>query len=342
MLIEELNNSQLTAIMELVKPARILGFTKPDMVNTLKRFAEPDKVIQAMELVHNGLSSSTASPASGEPGISSVVLRNLLNDMKDSIVKELADPIPTVKGEILPEEFPEIIKRASQRINVALVGPAGCGKTHVAALVAKALDMNFGSLSISFGMPRSDLLGQFVPLGKGGAFKYAPSNFVNIYEGGGLFLLDEGDNGDPNTLGVLNQALSNDGFYIPGRIGNHYVKRHPDFVCIMAMNTYGQGADMKYVGRAQLDAATLDRFKVGTVTMDYSAKVEEALVNAKVLRWGRKIRRNIEKYNLQHVMSTRVMLDFTKLTKAFGDGEKEWGATYFQGISESDKRRMQS
>ena len=38
------------------------------------------------------------------------------------------------------------------------------------------------------------------------------------------------------------------------------VKRHPKFICIGAGNTYGTGPDRVYVGRQELDGASLDRF----------------------------------------------------------------------------------
>jgi hypothetical protein len=38
------------------------------------------------------------------------------------------------------------------------------------------------------------------------------------------------------------------------------VERHKKTVFVAAMNTFGRGADTEYVGRAQLDAASLDRW----------------------------------------------------------------------------------
>lgn len=38
------------------------------------------------------------------------------------------------------------------------------------------------------------------------------------------------------------------------------VKKHKDFIVCASGNTYGTGADRKYVGRLEIDAATLDRF----------------------------------------------------------------------------------
>jgi hypothetical protein len=54
-------------------------------------------------------------------------------------------------------------------------------------------------------------------------------------------------------------------------------------VCAAA-NTYGTGADALYVGRNQLDAATLDRFYV--VEMDYDRKLEAKLAPEEVVHLG--------------------------------------------------------
>lgn len=70
--------------------------------------------------------------------------------------------------------------------------------------------------------------------------------------------MDEIDAGNANVLIQVNAALSNGLCAFPDKM----VKRHPDFIFIASANTYGNGANRQYVGRNQLDAATLDRFAV--------------------------------------------------------------------------------
>jgi len=237
-----------------------------------------------------------------------------------------------LKG-VLPDEFERIIQLASQRVNIMLSGPAGCGKTYIAAKAAEGLGLTFGSISCSAGMSESQLAGWLLPTGKGGQFEYKPSTFVELYEKGGLFLLDEMDSADPNALTFINSALANEGFHVPQRLGDTYIKKHKDFVCIAAANTFGTGADEMYIGRNPLDAATLDRFRVGMIRMDYSDAVEEALVDPSILKWGRAIRDNINAHKLRRVMSTRVMLDLDKMAKAYDWGQEDWEQSYFAGWS---------
>jgi hypothetical protein len=53
-------------------------------------------------------------------------------------------------------------------------------------------------------------------------------------------------------------------------------KRHPDFVFIAAANTFGMGANDRYVGRNRLDAATLDRFV--KLPWGYSPQLEQHII----------------------------------------------------------------
>jgi hypothetical protein len=88
-----------------------------------------------------------------------------------------------------------------------------------------------------------------------------------------------------------------------------------------------------------LDAATLDRFKAGMIQMDYSAPVEEALVDTDVLEWGREIRNKIRQHGLFRIMSTRIMLDFTKLKAEADWGKQDWEESYFADWT-ADERRL--
>src|SRR4051812_32550702 len=49
-------------------------------------------------------------------------------------------------------------------------------------------------------------------------------------------------------------------------------KRHADAIFVVSGNTFGTGADAVYVGRTQLDAATLNRFV--TIEWDYDEGFE--------------------------------------------------------------------
>jgi len=260
------------------------------------------------------------------------------------VVRDPVDPEGIDVGATHPA-FRKVLELASQRLNVMLVGPAGCGKTYLAEKVAEALGLPFSSVSCSIGMSESQITGWLLPMGEGGSFEYVPAEFVNRYENGGVFLLDEIDAADANLLVVLNSALANGYLFLPQRTDKPKAVKHDDFVLIAAANTFGNGADREYVGRNQLDAATLDRFRAGVVMMDYDPSLEEALIPTDVLEWGRKIRQRIRELGLRRIMSTRAMLDMAKMAKAYPYtwGKPEaWNEAYFADWPEDEKESVLS
>lgn len=251
------------------------------------------------------------------------------------------DKVRKVEG-VLPNEFDRMVQLASQRVNTLLVGPAGCGKTFVAEKIAEALDLPFSSVSCSMGMSESQLAGWLLPVGDNGKFDYVPAPFVEAYENGGVFLLDEIDAADPNVMVFLNTAIAGKHFYIPQRHENPRVEKHKDFHIMAAANTYGNGADMVYVGRNQLDGSTLDRFRAGIIQMDYSKTVEESIIHSDVLAWGRKIREGIAAHNMRRIMSTRTMKDLTTMTDACGWSRTDWEESYFADWTKDEEVRIRA
>ena len=218
-------------------------------------------------------------------------------------------------GFVPPVYFEELLQLVALRQHIYMVGPSGCGKSYVAKQIAKALDLNYASVSCSEGLSESEFAGRLIP-GDGGVFEYVPSSFVTIYENGGVFLIDEIDSSNANTMTFMNNALANGEFYLDRRKDAPVVKRHKDFVCVAAANTYGLGADRLYVGRNQLDAATMDRFRAGFMEVDYDTNVEKKLCDRNVTEWGWKVRQIIMDYKLRKVMSTRVLMDISKQVRA--------------------------
>lgn len=181
--------------------------------------------------------------------------------------------------------FEKVLRLASAGLNVLLVGPAGCGKTHLAAEVAKALGHTFSTISGAAGVSEAQIVGRLLPTGDGGKFEYIPSPFVTQYtKEKGAFLFDELDGFDPNTLLVINQATANGGFEIEARAASKldtYVARSETFILMASANTFGYGAGAMYVGRNQLDAASVDRWY--TVEMGYDPVLEARLAGMPVV-----------------------------------------------------------
>lgn len=160
--------------------------------------------------------------------------------------------------------FQEVCQAVNKGLNVLLVGPAGCGKTHMAQDIANVLALPFkftGAVSSEY-----KLLGFMTAQGT-----LVRTEYREAYEHGGLFLWDEMDASSAQALLSFNAGLSNGHQDFPDMV----VQQHKSFRAVASANTYGNGADRMYIGRNQLDAASLDRFYV--VNMDYDEQLEQAL-----------------------------------------------------------------
>lgn len=176
--------------------------------------------------------------------------------------------------EVFHYAFDETLMLLANGFNVFLPGETGCGKTHMAEQCSRALGLRFGMLSGSAGITESHLFGTSYPNVATGENVYLASEFIEMYENGGLFLLDEMDAIDPNTLLSLNSAVENGYCSIPRRYGNPRAVRHAEFKFLGAANTFGHGANRMYCGRNKLDEATIERFRAGTVPMGYDPRIE--------------------------------------------------------------------
>lgn len=210
--------------------------------------------------------------------------------------------------------------------NILLVGPAGSGKTQLAADLAKALSYKFASISCTAGMPEWHIVGRATPNLATGQNIYTASQFVNRYEEGGVALMDELDAADANTLLVMNSSLSNGHLSLPARSEHPEAPRHEQFIFVGAANTFGQGANRMYAGRNQLDASTLSRFACAVIEVDYDRKLEASIVPDTAVCervWG--IRNKVESLGLRRVVGTRELINVYRLVKS--------GKTLQQGIA---------
>jgi len=149
------------------------------------------------------------------------------------------------------KNFSQLLLLASQRIPAFLAGPSGSGKTHSAKQLAEALKLPFSAISVGPLTTEAKLLGYNDVNGV-----YHETELIKRIKHGGVFLIDEADAGNAGVLTVLNMVMSNGVVATPEGM----IEVHPDFYIMAGANTYGTGADRQYVGRVQLDEATLKRF----------------------------------------------------------------------------------
>jgi cobaltochelatase CobS len=225
-------------------------------------------------------------------------------------------------------QLPTLIQILSTKLNVYLVGPAGAGKTHAAIQCAKGLNIPFhftGAIASEFKLTGfMDAQGRIVS-----------TEFRKAYENGGLFLFDEIDASYPQAVLAFNAALANDYMDFPDK----RVVRHEKFHCIAAANTYGQGADRQYIGRNQLDAASLDRF----VFLDwkYDENLERELTgNVNWSSYVQKVRKFIEENKIRHVVSPRASIFGAKLLASGISRDIVETTIIWKGLDEATKNKI--
>lgn len=197
--------------------------------------------------------------AAQTPSIDADKVRAIIRD-------ELPNLIPVTRLEIVtngqPKDMGEAIRHrlfpyalacVMAGIPLLLVGPAGSSKTTTAEQIAKALELRF--------FMQGAASGSHEYLGYGdGAGKYHTTPWRECFENGGLMNAAELDSGSPDVPLTINNGLANGHMSFPD--SPFPVMRHESFRIVADANTYGHGADRTYVGRTQLDGATIDRFAV--------------------------------------------------------------------------------
>lgn len=228
------------------------------------------------------------------------------------------------------KSFEEMMLWINQGENVMLTGPAGSGKTTAGSLAAKALGLPFGSLSLSNDTRAYALFG-FT-----NGQNYTSTEFRKLYENGGVFILDEVDNGQANILSKLNSALENGKYSFDDKT----VERHPDFVCISTANTWGHGSDREYVGRNTLDAAFLDRFI--KIDWGYDENLELRIApNEEFTRKIQAIRKSAKKLKYKIIVSPRASIRGGKMKESGKMSEsKILDAVLWRGVSKDVKNKI--
>lgn len=295
--------------------------TEQTVVNNI----DLSQVVDAINTLTNKLDSRTLYDESmiglvkqKVEDISTEELVEKINKSVDKHIKDTYGVLPTKKIELVSnncititegifhKKYEEILKTVQANVPVMLTGPAGAGKNYTLEQVAKALGLDFyftNAVTQEF-----KLLG-FIDAN--GTYQETQLYKAATNPNGALFFFDEVDASDPQAMIVMNAAIANR--YIDFPCGRVELNENFRFVC--AGNTYGTGADMIYVGRNQLDGATLDRF--ATIYFDYDDNVEKQLAyDDDLFNFILALRKTVEDTSLRYIVSMRATINATKLLNA--------------------------
>jgi hypothetical protein len=222
-------------------------------------------------------------------------------------LKKSAGTVQKIDG-VFHKDFERVLNYVFNSLNVYIYGPAGTGKTQIAEQVAQSLGLSYSAISVCAQSSKIDFLGYMDANGN-----YVSTEFRRIYQNGGIFLIDEIDNGNPNILAVLNAALANGQMAFPDGM----IKAHADFRCIAAANTFGTGATEQFIGRNPIDAATQNRFL--KVFIGYDNELETRIYGQKAFDIVSNCRKNLEGQT-GWVLSMR---DISRVSVLLGTGMSE-------------------
>lgn len=221
---------------------------------------------------------------------------------KQVVEIKVGDKKREIKG-VFHKQFEDILTMVECGLNPLISGGAGSGKTHLCEQIAQALDYEFfytGSI-----LQEHKLFG----------FKDANGDYheTQFYKWcttpKSLFMFDEFDSSDNNVILGVNTALAN-GYVDFPKEGRIYIPKENRFIA--SANTLGRGADSMYVGRNQLDAATLDRFAF--IQFEYDEDIEKSLAyDINLYEFIYQLRKAIAHNGLDELVSMRATKNATAL-----------------------------
>ena len=291
---------------------------KEEVVEVKQEPIQPEKPEFAMAVLEKVIMNTIAQTQVGK--IEEQIMSGVADKVREFIKNEygtLERKVVTVvdgkkaelgEGEILHEKFDTICKFVANNEPVFLTGAAGTGKNVLCQQVAKALGLDFyftNAVTQEYKITGfTDAMGVF-----------HETQFYKAFKNGGLFMLDEMDASIPEVLIILNAAIANRYFDFPAPIG--YVEAHPNFRVVASGNTYGLGANYEYVGRNQLDMASLDRFAM--VRVDYSKAIELRVANGneELVNFCEDFRKASVKAGVRCVISYRAIGRLAKMEALF-------------------------
>lgn len=260
--------------------------------------------------------------------------------------------LPPVEIEgVVHKQFEKIFSYLMGGYHIRIVGPTGSGKTHLVQQLVKARngatgqDKTMFALSFTEETTKSDMVGRIYPTvdSSGNAkVEFLDGPVTNAALSGSICLLDEEDAGRANVKAILFPLTENGILPVPGRPQGQVVSAVDGFQIIACANTFGNGADLVYVGREQQDGAWLNRFQMTTFYLDYDQGMESKLALPEVCEWAWRVRPMMTEKRIRRHISTRDLITMSDIIKQGLDSLEDLKFRYFMPWEKSERSKISS
>jgi len=303
--------------------------------------SDPDEVRRLMTKVEQ--QEKLIKEITSERNDSLAAIERLKKELEEALASK-TKPVPPTKGRemyIKPNVWDEVIVPLQDKgsiHNILVSGPAGCGKSKMAKEIAKALKLDFFTVSFSGGVRYAQVFGT-TQIKKDGSTEWVPSELLRAVQRPGLVLLDEVFAADANVLIGLNSLLETDSRSFLSPIGE--IKVHENCRFIACANTLGRTKDTKHLGAQRADDSLLDRFCV--VHMNYDTNVEKTILEKlgiksdELLKRTSNLRDKLRTNQINFEASTRRLITCARLMISGLGFEKAFEMAFLNSLSKTER-----
>lgn len=246
--------------------------------------------------------------------------------------------VPVINPNFVPfgdyEDVEKVFLNRSNKLNVLVSGPKGCGKTQMIENIHAKNGLPLMRVNVTIESDEDSLMGGLRLVDGNTAFDKGP--VLRAMEMGATLLLDEIDLGHPTKLMCLQSVLEHSGYLIKKTGEMVYPKE--GFKIIMTANTKGRGDETgQYIGTQILNGAMLDRVSIffdwyypdQTTETKILNKLAESISisceneNRKLVAWADGVRAGgVENVDSDETISTRKLCDIVSAFSIYGDLKK--------------------
>lgn len=218
-----------------------------------------------------------------------------------------------LKGTDSIQDFQKMLDDLLLGNNIFLVGPAGTGKTFTAEALCRAAwgepAQKMVEINCSQWTAPRDIVGGDTIDG------YKEGRLIDAWEHGKLLVLDELPKLDPNTAGLLNDALAKTANRTKGKIptirsgDGRVVPKHDRFACVATGNITGKRSSPKYKGNNTQDGSLIDRFVGSYFYIGFNEALEKSLTVPFVFNVYKALRDALLALDIENDITLRGMLN---------------------------------